>query len=96
MIKLPKAIIYKPAKSAMQSGRGLTKHWVLEYVKTAPLRTEPVMGWISSTDMTRQIKLTFATLEEAEAYAKQHQLTYTIRPEHQRRQVPKNYASNFI
>lgn len=96
MIKLPKALIYRPAKTAMQSGRGSTKQWVLEYVKTAPLKTEPLMGWISSTDMNRQVKLTFETLEAAETYAKLHHLAYTIRPEHKRRLVPKNYASNFI
>lgn len=96
MKKMPKALIYKPSKTAMQSGRGRTKKWVLEFVKASPLATEPLMGWVSSSDMGRQIQLTFATADEAVAYAKHHGLEYTVRPCQEKRPVPKNYASNFI
>ncbi|MCK6623508.1 MAG: ETC complex I subunit, partial [Calditrichia bacterium] len=36
--------IYRPAKTAMQSGRGLTHDWVLEFEPGAR-RPEPLMGW---------------------------------------------------
>ena len=93
---MPKALIYKPSKTAMQSGRGRTKKWVLEFVKMSPLKTESLMGWVSSSDMNRQVQLNFATAEEAIAYAQHHGLEYTVRPYQEKRLVPKNYASNFI
>ena len=63
------ARIYKPAKSATQSGLGRTKHWLLEFDQTEPRETEPLMGWTSSGDMRQQLKLWFDTREEAVAYA---------------------------
>ena len=53
------AKIYKPAKTAMQSGRGKTKSWVLEHPRASKVVPEPLMGWQSSTDTARQVKLYF-------------------------------------
>ena len=60
--------IYKPAKTAMQSGQRNTKEWLLESEPT-PKEIDPLMGWTSSRDTMQQVKLYFATLEEAKAYA---------------------------
>ena len=49
------ARIFRPAKNAMQSGRGQEELWVLEYEPEMPLKIDPLMGYTSSTDMRRQI-----------------------------------------
>ena len=62
------ARIYKPARTAMQSGTAKTREWLLEYEPETARVVEPLMGWTSSTDMKSQIQLRFATREEAIAY----------------------------
>ncbi len=64
------ARIYKPAQNVMQQGKGATRDWVLEYVPDQPRQIEPLMGWTSSSDTKRQIRLSFATKDEAIAYAR--------------------------
>ena len=39
------ARIYKPAKTAMQSGTAKTNDWVLDYEPSEPRQVEPLMGW---------------------------------------------------
>ncbi len=63
------ARIFKPAKTATQSGLAKTDHWRLEFEPAAPRTVEPLMGYTSSTDMTQQLRLSFDTKEEAIAYA---------------------------
>ena len=89
------ARIYRPAKTAMQSGRGNTHHWVLEYVPQTPRRPEPLMGWVSSGDTLNQVRLRFETKDEAVAFAVRRGLPYVLEPEHDRRVRPRNYADNF-
>ena len=72
------ARIYKPAKTAMQSGTGKTKEWVLDYEPEQPREIEPLMGWTSSDDTRSQIRMLFATLEEAVAYATRHGIAFRI------------------
>ncbi len=55
------ARIYKPARTAMQSGRAKTKEWVLDYEPEQPRSVEPLMGWTSSGDMKQQARLQFDT-----------------------------------
>lgn len=63
------ARIYKPAKTAMQSGTAKTQDWVLEFAPAASREVDPLMGWTSSADTQTQVRLRFATKEEALAYA---------------------------
>jgi len=72
------ARIYKPAKTAMQSGHAKTKEWVLDYEPEEPRVVESLMGWTSSGDMKSQLRLNFATKEEAIAYAKRHGIPYQV------------------
>ncbi|WP_043745018.1 ETC complex I subunit [Paramagnetospirillum magneticum] len=88
--------IYRPAKTAMQSGRnGNAKSWVLEYEPTAPKQADNLMGWLGSTDTSSQVRVKFATMEEAVAFAKKKGLDYQVATENARLQKPKNYADNF-
>jgi len=51
------ARIFKPAKSAMQSGFAKTREWQLDYEPEQPRVIEPLMGWTSSGDMKQQLTL---------------------------------------
>ena len=90
-----RAHIFKPPKTAMQSGRAGTDHWVLEFEPSAPSRPDPLMGWIGSTDTQKQVRLTFETREEAIAYAERNSIPYDIELPRERRVKPKAYADNF-
>lgn len=90
-----KAKIYKPAKTATQSGRAKTDAWVLEYELETPRTPEPLMGWVASGDTLNQVKIKFKTLDEAVAFAQEKGLEYTATEPHQRRIKPRNYTDNF-
>ena len=72
---MTEARIYRPAKTAMQSGRNNTKQWILEFEPTEARRADALMGWISSGDTRAQVRLRFATKEDAVAYADKHGLS---------------------
>lgn len=87
--------IYKPAKTAMQSGRGKTRDWVMEYEPQDRPAPDALIGWVGSSDTRRQVTLRFPSKEEAIAYARKHGYTYTVQEEKPRRIRPKAYADNF-
>ena len=72
------ARIYKPARTAMQSGTANAKEWVLDYEPEQPRMVEPLMGWTSSADMKQELRLTFATKEEAIAYCEREGIAYQV------------------
>jgi len=72
------ARIYKPAKTAMQSGQANTKAWALDFEPEEPRKVEPLMGWTSSGDMRQQVRLRFASKEEAVAYCERHGIAYQV------------------
>jgi NADH dehydrogenase ubiquinone Fe-S protein 4 len=87
--------IFRPAKNAMQSGRGQLRKWVLEYEPVAPRRPDPLMGWAVAEDTLDQVSLRFATLDEARAFAEKRGLDYTVITPHDEIEKPKSYADNF-
>ena len=87
--------IYKPAKSAMQSGLARTKRWVLEFEPSAARQVDPLMGWTSTTDTDTQVRLRFASKDEAIAYAKRNRLAYRVVEPKARKAIRKSYADNF-
>ena len=88
--------IYKPARNAMQSGKGKSGDWVLEHVADAPRTADPLMGWTSSGDTRTQVRLRFDTKEEAVAYAEREGLAYTLAPEPRPgKTIRKSYSDNF-
>jgi len=89
------ARIYKPAKTAMQSGTAATKSWVLDFEQAGPKMVEPLMGWTSSSDTRQQVRLRFASKEEAIAYCEHHGIAYQlVDPNPPKRRVIA-YADNF-
>jgi hypothetical protein len=89
------ARIYKPARTAMQSGNAKTKLWLLEYEPEAPRVVEPLMGWTSSTDMKSQIRLRFATKEEAVAYCEREGIPYQVMEPKEPARRAIAYSDNF-
>jgi hypothetical protein len=89
------ARIFRPARTAMQSGEARTKEWILEFDPAEPRSIDPLMGWTSSSDMRNQIRLEFDTKEEAIAYATREGLAYTVADPKPRKPIRKSYADNF-
>ena len=74
---MKKAKIYIPTKTAMQSGYGKQKKWVLEFEKKDS-QINPLMGWESSTDTLNSISLKFSSKEKAIEYAKNNGISFEI------------------
>jgi ETC complex I subunit conserved region len=72
------AHIFRPARSAMTSGKARTKSWVLRFDRRTPPIIEPLMGWTGGDDTLIQVELTFPTREAAVAYAERQGLTFVI------------------
>jgi hypothetical protein len=89
------ARIYRPAKTAMQSGQAKTKEWILDYEPDQPQVVEPLMGWTSSSDMKRQVTLHFDSKEEAVAYCERHGIPYQMFESKQPARRGLSYADNF-
>lgn len=89
------ARIFKPARVATQSGAANSKSWCLTYEPEGALEVEPLMGWTSSADMNRQIRLTFTTREEAIAYAQRNGLAYRVEDPKPVVQKTQSYSDNF-
>ncbi|MCB1682513.1 MAG: ETC complex I subunit [Alphaproteobacteria bacterium] len=87
--------IYRPSKNTMQSGRGNTGQWVLEYETVSARNPEPLMGWTASGDTLNQVRLRFSTMEEAVAFAEREGWDYTVMRSHDRTIKPRNYGDNF-
>lgn len=87
--------IFKPAKTAMQSGRGKVREWVLEFEPTDASTPDPLIGWNGSADTDRQVRLTFDSEQSAVAYATRRGFEYTVSRPRERKIRPKSYAANF-
>jgi ETC complex I subunit conserved region len=92
---MAQARIYRPAKTAMQSGRAKTRKWVLEFEPASRRDPDPLMGWSSAQDTLNEVYLHFDTLDEALAFARKHGLDYTLIDPHQHTRKAKSYADNF-
>jgi hypothetical protein len=89
------AKIYRPAKTAMQSGKAATRKWRLEFLLANAPRPDALMGWISSADTSGQVSLSFDSKEAAIAFARTHGIPHqVIEPAEQKRAV-RAYGDNF-
>jgi ETC complex I subunit-like protein len=89
------ARIYKPSKTAMQSGIANTKDWVLDFEPEAPRQVEPLMGWTSSGDMRQQLRLRFDSKEEAIFYCQRRGISYQVTEDVPVKRRIVSYADNF-
>ena len=91
---MKKAKIYKPSKTAMQSGLKKFDKWIIEYITDDP-GINPLMGWESSTDTYGELKLEFSTKELAIEYAKKNNIDFELIEPNNRKFSLKSYADNF-
>ncbi|HZV83611.1 MAG TPA: ETC complex I subunit [Brevundimonas sp.] len=89
------ARIYRPAKTAMQSGKARATDWRLEFEPASARTVDPLMGWTSSSDMNGQVRLTFETAEEAVAYAERYGIPFRLQAPQDPPVILKAYADNF-
>jgi hypothetical protein len=89
--------VYRPAKSAAQSGRGKTHQWVIEPELLTPRAPDPIMGWASAADTLSELvgRLLFPSLDDALAFVRQKGWEAVIEPPVERRVEPRNYLDNF-
>jgi hypothetical protein len=92
---MKRAKIYKPTKTAMQSGRRNTKNWLLEF-DTKNTGIDPLMGWESSKDTMSEVKLEFSSKDEAIAYVKKNNIEYYVIEPQKRKLNKKSYTDNFL
>ena len=92
---MKRAKIYKPTRTAMQSGKRNTRYWVLEF-ETLNTGIDPLMGWVTSKDTMSEVKLEFNTKEEAINYATKNQIHYELIEPQKRKLIKKSYTDNFL
>ena len=92
---MKRAKIYKPTKTAMQSGNRNTKNWLLEF-DTLNTGINPLMGWETSNDTMSEVKLEFSTKEQAINFAKKNDIMYYIVEPQKRKIIKKSYSDNFM
>ena len=90
-----KAKIFKPAKTAMQSGRSKFNKWVLKFSDKKNQLKDTMMGWNGGSSTVSQIELKFSTKEEAVSYAKKNNIDYEVLETSERKVITKSYADNF-
>ena len=91
---MKKAIIFKPSKTAMQSGISNTNKWIFKYITKDP-GVNPLMGWESSTDTLTELKLEFSSKDKAIGYAKKNKIEYELIEPNSRKINKKSYSDNF-
>jgi hypothetical protein len=79
-----RARIYRKPKNAMQSGPA-GRDWLLEFAPSE-------QRW---SDTLAQLRLHFATKEEAVAYAEREAIAFDVELPHERAVRPKSYSDNF-
>jgi hypothetical protein len=89
------ARIYSPARTAMQSGKAKTGYWLLEFAPEKPRKIDPLMGYTTSGDMKSQIRLKFATREEAVTYAERNGIPYRVELPNEAERKQISYSDNF-
>ncbi len=89
------ARIYKPAKTAMQSGAAKRDEWVLDFEPEQPRQIEPLMGWTSSSDMRQQVRMRFESAEEAVAYCERNGIAHQVFDEKTKTRRGMSYSDNF-
>ena len=92
---MKKAKIYKPSKTAMQSGTKKFEKWIIEFITDRP-GINPLMGWESSTDTYSELKLEFKSKKSAIEYSKKNNIDFEIIEPKNKKLIKKSYADNFI
>jgi hypothetical protein len=89
--------LYKPAKSASQSGYSKSKKWLIEPFYFSKRSPDNLMGWYSATDTRSELegRLSFNTKAEAINFIHYQGWIYKIESPSDRRIISRNYLNNF-
>ena len=79
----------------MQSGKGRTKHWMLEFI-TSNNGVNPLTGWETSRDTMSEVKIEFENKDQAVNFAKKNNISYSIVEPQKRKIIKKSYTDNFL
>lgn len=91
-----KIIIYRQAKSAMQSGKLNCKKWLAKPIEETNSRSvDSLMHWISCDDTKTQLQFEFSNKEDAIDYAIKNNFEYEVFEPQELKIKPKSYAENF-
>ncbi|WVQ95395.1 hypothetical protein IAU59_002492 [Kwoniella sp. CBS 9459] len=90
--------IYRPTKNTMQSAKGKTKRWIVDWdVLQGSGRWEnPLMGWAATADYMQGTSLAFPSKESAIRFAEKQGWMYKIDEPKKIKIPPKNYANNYV
>lgn len=91
-----KFIIYKPTKSAMQSGLNNTKKWCLTNTDINETYINSRFCWVGSSNPEKQVKLYFIDLESAKNFANKNNYDYEVIKPNETNFIKKSYSENFI
>ena len=92
---MKKVTIKRPSKTNMQSGLKKTKMWIIEFEFDPSLKKDVLMGWNSSKNTTKQLKLNFDNLDDAILWCQKNSYQYKVIDQSYKQVKPKSYASNF-
>lgn len=87
--------VYSRSPNPMQGGPAHVGEWIVEFEPHLKPGIDPLMGWTSSADPQRQVRLTFETREAAESYCRRQKLNYELEEPPVRRPKRKSYSDNF-
>ena len=88
--------IFKPAKSAMQSGKKNTQKWSMLQIEEEKTRSiNPITGWTSASNTNSQLNYQFSTKEEAILFAQESGFEYVVDEPKARLVRKKSYTANF-
>ncbi|XP_028158187.1 NADH dehydrogenase [ubiquinone] iron-sulfur protein 4, mitochondrial isoform X2 [Ostrinia nubilalis] len=94
-VKTRRIRIYQPPKNAMQSGTNNIHHWEMEF-DTRQRWENPLMGWTSTGDPLSNMKIQFATPDEAIEHCEKNGWSWYLDvPKTEKPERPKNYGANF-
>ncbi|KAI5848241.1 ETC complex I subunit conserved region-domain-containing protein [Tricharina praecox] len=90
--------IYKPAKTATQSGNWKGRQWKMDWdVLTRGHRWEnPLMGWQSTGDAMHATDMFFKSKEDAIHFAEKQGYDWFVQEPNVREFRSKSYAANFV
>ena len=91
----PKFMIFKPAKSSMQSGLLNTKKWCLVTKDVENTFLSSKFCWTGSSNSHKKIPLFFDNKNSAIRFAELNNYDYEIIEPKKRKVLKKSYASNF-
>ena len=92
-----KVRIYRPAKTAMQSGKARTKKWLVEFIEEKNSRNfDKIMGWTSIDNTLSELHFAFNSKEEAIDFASKKNLEFIVEEPLFSSLKKKSYADNFL